>query len=141
MTCTFKSIKTSSQYRLATGPMLDEFHPQIAVKAFSGIFRFMQHCSTIWTLSNQTIILLDNPGIELHLDGQRDIKRFLEEKIALTSQVVYVTHSPAMIDAFNLRQVRTVELHGNQTGTKVSNLLSPMPKARTCWSPCGRPLG
>jgi predicted ATP-dependent endonuclease of OLD family len=70
--------------------------------------------------SNQPVLLLDNPGVELHLDGQRDIKRFLEERVALTSQVIYVTHSPAMIDAFNLRQVRTVELHGNQTGTKVN---------------------
>ena len=48
----------------------------------------------------------DNPGLELHLDGQRDIKRFLEEKIAPTSQVLYVTHSPAMIDPFNLGQKR-----------------------------------
>ena len=73
--------------------------------------------------SNQPILLLDNPGLELHLDGQRDIKRFLEERVALTSQVIYVTHSPAMIDAFNLRQVRTVELRGNQTGTKIDNFV------------------
>jgi hypothetical protein len=72
-------------------------------------------------ISNQTVLLLDNPGLELHLDGQRDIKRFLEEKVALTSQVLYVTHSPAMVDPFTLRQVRTVELLGNQTGTKVGN--------------------
>lgn len=71
--------------------------------------------------SKQTILLLDNPGLELHLDGQRDIKRFLEEKVALTSQVAYVTHSPAMIDPFRLHQVRTVELLGNQAGTKVGN--------------------
>jgi predicted ATP-dependent endonuclease of OLD family len=49
------------------------------------------------------VLLLDNPGLELHLDGQRDIKRFLEEKVSLDSQVVYVTHSPAMVDSFNLR--------------------------------------
>jgi predicted ATP-dependent endonuclease of OLD family len=73
--------------------------------------------------SEQTVLLLDNPALELHLDGQRDIKRFLEERVALTSQVIYVTHSPAMIDAFNLRQVRTVELHGNQAGTKVGNFV------------------
>jgi hypothetical protein len=72
-------------------------------------------------VSNQTVLLLDNPGLdlELHLDGQRDIKRFLEEKVALDSQVIYVTHSPAMIDPFNLRQVRTVDLQPNQQGTIV----------------------
>jgi predicted ATP-dependent endonuclease of OLD family len=71
--------------------------------------------------SNQTILLLDNPGLELHVDGQRDIKRFLEEKVSLNSQVLYVTHSPAMIDPFNLGQVRTVELLADQQGTRVLN--------------------
>jgi predicted ATP-dependent endonuclease of OLD family len=72
---------------------------------------------------NETILLLDNPGLELHLDGQRDIKRYLEEKVSLNSQVLYVTHSPAMVDPFNLRQVREVELLPDQNGTKVRNPL------------------
>jgi len=29
------------------------------------------------------VLLLDNPGLELHAEGQRDIKRFLEEKLRL----------------------------------------------------------
>jgi energy-coupling factor transporter ATP-binding protein EcfA2 len=70
-------------------------------------------------VSNQTFLLLDNPGLELHLDGQRDIKRFLEEKVALDSQVIYVTHSPAMIDPFNTKQIRTVDLLPNQKGTVI----------------------
>lgn len=68
------------------------------------------------------VMLLDNPGLELHSDGQRDIKRFLEEKLPSTTQVLYVTHSPAMIDTFNLEQVRKVELRPNMTGTKVGKL-------------------
>ncbi|HZP48118.1 MAG TPA: hypothetical protein VFB07_06280 [Vicinamibacterales bacterium] len=28
------------------------------------------------------VLLLDNPGLELHSDGQKDIKRFLEKKLA-----------------------------------------------------------
>jgi len=73
--------------------------------------------------SNPTVLLLDNPGLELHLDGQRDIKRFLEEKVALNSQVLYVTHSPAMVDPFHLAQVRTVELLADQHGTKVKGFI------------------
>jgi predicted ATP-dependent endonuclease of OLD family len=74
-------------------------------------------------VSNQTLLLLDNPGLELHLDGQRDIKRFLEEKVSLDSQIIYVTHSPAMIEPFNLKQVRTVDLQPNQKGTVVKNFM------------------
>ena len=73
------------------------------------------------TGTQPTVLLLDNPGLELHADGQRDIKRFLEEKIPLSTQVVYITHSSAMVDPYNIAQVRCVEIHGNQRGTKVSN--------------------
>jgi energy-coupling factor transporter ATP-binding protein EcfA2 len=69
-----------------------------------------------------TVVLLDNPGLELHADGQRDIKRFLEEKLPGTTQVLYVTHSPAMIDTYNLEQVRRVELRPEMMGTKVLKL-------------------
>ena len=69
-----------------------------------------------------TVVLLDNPGLELHADGQRDIKRFLEEKLPVATQVVYVTHSPAMIDTYNLEQVRRVELRPEMRGTKILKL-------------------
>src|SRR6266704_384384 len=68
------------------------------------------------------VLLLDNPGLELHADGQRDIKRFLEQKLPAPAQVIYVTHSSAMIDTFNLEQIRKVELRGNMQGTKVLRL-------------------
>jgi len=67
------------------------------------------------------VVLLDNPGLEVHADGQRDIKRFLEEKLP-SAQVIYVTHSPAMIDPYRLEQIRKVELLGNKQGTKVTKL-------------------
>jgi len=72
--------------------------------------------------ADPTVVLLDNPGLELHADGQRDIKRFLEDRLPSTNQVIFVTHSPAMIDTFNLEQVRKVELLGDMQGTKVSRL-------------------
>lgn len=74
------------------------------------------------SLTAPTVVLLDNPGLELHADGQRDIKRFLEEKLPGNTQVVYVTHSPAMIDTYNLEQVRCVELRPGMEGTKVLKL-------------------
>ncbi len=68
-----------------------------------------------------TIILLDNPALDLHVDGQRDIKKFLEESIANNAQVIYVTHSPAMVDVFKLEQIRKVELKSDNIGTKIHN--------------------
>jgi predicted ATP-dependent endonuclease of OLD family len=74
------------------------------------------------SVTDPMVLLLDNPALQLHADGQRDIKRFLEEKLPATTQVIYVTHSPAMIDTYNLEQVRRVELQGDMHGTKVSKL-------------------
>lgn len=71
--------------------------------------------------TDPTVLLLDNPGLELHSDGQRDIKRFLEEKMTST-QIIYATHSPAMIDINSLEQVRKVELMKDLEGTKISEL-------------------
>ena len=68
------------------------------------------------------IFVLDNTGLELHADGQRDIKRVLEEELPANAQVIYVTHSPAMIDPFRLDQVRCVELKADRAGTKVTKL-------------------
>jgi predicted ATP-dependent endonuclease of OLD family len=74
--------------------------------------------------SNNTVILLDNPALDLHPDGQRDIKKFLEEKISPLCRVIYVTHSPAMIDTSRLEQVRAVELRSDEQGTIIHNSLS-----------------
>jgi predicted ATP-dependent endonuclease of OLD family len=74
------------------------------------------------SLTASNVLLLDNPGLELHSDGQRDIKRFLEEKLPPTTQVIYVTHSPAMIDTYALEQVRKVEILGANLGTKIGSI-------------------
>src|SRR5258708_389976 len=71
------------------------------------------------TATTPAVILLDNPGLELHADGQRDIKRFLEERLPTIVQVIYVTHSPAMIATFNLEQVRHVQPLPQIMGTKI----------------------
>ena len=75
----------------------------------------------------RTVLLLDNPGLEIHVDGQKDIKSFLEKKVNFDCQIVFVTHSPAMIDPYNLAQLRKVELLSGNGGTKVRNTISPEP--------------
>ncbi len=120
----FRIEKERLSVSISDGTYTQRIPPSDRSEGFQWYLSFYATLLNDVGVSNQTILLLDNPGLELHLDGQRDIKRFLEEKVALTSQVVYVTHSPAMIEPFNLRQVRTVELHGNQNGTKVGNFVA-----------------
>lgn len=73
---------------------------------------------------NNLIILLDEPGLSLHGKAQRDLLRFIKEKLLPKYQVIYTTHSPFMIDTDNILNVRTVEdmvdSEGKLKGTKVS---------------------
>ena len=135
----FRIDKERLSVSISDGTYAQRIPPSDRSEGFQWYLSFYATLLNDVGVSNETILLLDNPGLELHLDGQRDIKRFLEEKVSLNSQVVYVTHSPAMIDPFNLRQVRTVELLPSQNGTKVrkfafagganSDLLEPVRSA------------
>ncbi len=110
--------------RLSVSISDSNYNPRIPPTERSDGFQW--YLSFYCTLLNETsttshvVLLLDNPGLELHADGQRDIKRLLEEKLPSLTEVIYVTHSPAMVDPFKLEQVRIVERVGDQ-GTKVSN--------------------
>ena len=68
------------------------------------------------------ILLLDEPGLSLHAAAQRDLLRFIEERLAPDYQVVYTTHSPFMIDSLKLDQVRTVY---DTQDPKVGSVISP----------------
>jgi len=66
-----------------------------------------------------TILLLDNPGVYLHPSGQKDMLHTLEE-IARTSQIIFTTHSPFLIDRKRLGRVRIVRKSGLREGSTVT---------------------
>jgi predicted ATPase len=55
------------------------------------------------------IVLLDEPGMALHGSAQKELLRFIEQRLAPKFQVVYTTHSPFMLDPSNLHRARPVE--------------------------------
>ncbi len=65
------------------------------------------------------ILLLDEPGLNLHATAQRDLLRFIDERLAPRHQVIYTTHSPFMIQPDRLDRVRTVQ-DIDEEGTKIS---------------------
>lgn len=58
---------------------------------------------------DRLIILLDEPGLSLHGNAQKDLLRYIKEKLQPHYQVVFSTHSPFMIDVENIFSLRTVE--------------------------------
>jgi len=77
-------------------------------KGFNWFFSFLVWFNKIQADNDSTyILLLDEPGLNLHATAQADLLNFLE---SLTDryQIIYTTHSPFMVQADRLHRVRTV---------------------------------
>ncbi len=77
-------------------------------KGFNWFFSFL-----VWFKKIQEdegtnyIILLDEPGLNLHASAQADLLRFIED-LSENYQIIYSTHSPFMVEPACLNRVRTI---------------------------------
>ncbi|NKE56661.1 AAA family ATPase [Lentzea sp. PSKA42] len=89
-------------------------------KGFLWFFSFLAAFSEFGSGTARRIILLDEPGLNLHAKAQDDLLRYIEDRLAPHHQVIYTTHSLFMIQKNKLDRCRTVEDVGDE-GTKVSD--------------------
>ena len=76
---------------------------------FIWFFSFLVTFSQVKKDHGNVIILLDEPGLNLHGRAQADLLRYIDEKLRPDHQVIFTTHSPFMVPADRLDRVRTVE--------------------------------
>jgi len=77
-------------------------------KGLNSFFSFIVWFSKIQSNDdNNFILLLDEPGLNLHAKAQTDMLDFIED-LSKEYQIIYTTHSPFMIDPNHLERVRTV---------------------------------
>jgi predicted ATP-dependent endonuclease of OLD family len=77
---------------------------------FVWFFSFLVWFSQIKTEhQSPLILLLDEPGLNLHAKAQADLLRYFDEVLKPNHQVIYSTHSPFMINANALISARIVE--------------------------------
>ncbi|MDE2776116.1 MAG: AAA family ATPase [Chloroflexota bacterium] len=94
-------------------------------RGFNWFFSFLVWFSKIQEdRNNQYILLLDEPGLNLHASAQKDLLRFIEdltsnEEFSNNFQLIYTTHSAAMIESNKLQRVRTV--FESDEGTRISD--------------------
>ncbi len=62
------------------------------------------------------VLLLDEPGIHLHPDGQKDLLRRLKA-YAQANTLVYTTHLPYLVDLQEPSRIRAMILEGDGTAT------------------------
>lgn len=88
-------------------------------KGFNWFFSFIVWFSKIQEdKKSNYILLLDEPGLNLHATAQEDLQQFIED-LSKDYQIIYTTHSPFMVDPSKLSRVRTVV--ETEKGTKVSD--------------------
>ena len=77
-------------------------------KGFNWLFSFLVWFKKIQEDQNSNyILLLDEPGLNLHASAQADLLNFIEN-LSENYQIIYTTHSPFMVPSTNLDRVRTV---------------------------------
>lgn len=69
------------------------------------------------------ILLLDEPGLNLHGLKQRDFRETIS-RLAKKNQTLYSTHSPFLVGPNELDMVRVVDMRDRKVGTKVHDKLS-----------------
>ena len=90
-------------------------------KGFNWFFSFIVWFSKIQDEKNKNfILLLDEPGLNLHASAQSDLLRFIDD-LSDDYQIVYTTHSPFMIPPNALNRVRTI--YDDTAGTVVSDAI------------------
>ncbi|MBP4139163.1 AAA family ATPase [Flavobacterium geliluteum] len=76
-------------------------------KGFNWFFSFIIWFSKIQADKNSDyILLLDEPGLNLHASAQADLLRFFDD-LSKKYQIIYTTHSPFMVETEHLDRVRT----------------------------------
>lgn len=104
-------------------------------KGFNWFFSFIVWFTKIRQEKNSNyILLLDEPGLNLHASAQRDLLNFIDD-LSDKYQVILTTHSPFMVESASLHKVRTAYegIEGTQIsdaeGEKDDNTLFPLQAA------------
>ena len=89
-------------------------------KGFQWFFSFFVWFSKIQGEDKNYILLLDEPGLNLHASAQKDLLTFIEN-LSNEYQIIYTTHSPFMIDSNHLERVRTI--YDSDEGSGISEAI------------------
>jgi len=88
-------------------------------KGFNWFFSFIVWFSRIQSdKKSDYILLLDEPGLNLHASAQADLLRFIND-LSKKYQIIYTTHSPFMVESEHLDRIRTC-LESN-SGSRISD--------------------
>ena len=75
---------------------------------FRRFFSTFSQLSELKNTDNNLVVLLDEPGLNLHARAKQEFLEFLKTELATKHQTLYTAHSPFMIDEERVHRVRMV---------------------------------
>lgn len=94
-------------------------------------------------INERALILLDEPAVHLHINAQREILALFDNFAHRGNQIIYTTHSPAMLNVNSFEQVRTVQkenyiskirtVYSAVEGQSCLETISPITQAMGCF--------
>ena len=81
-----------------------------------------KHCRS----SKNNILLMDEPGVYLHANAQKEVIKLFSDLVKNENQIIYTTHSPFMVDTRSIQNVRTV-LKDDLGYTHIYNKITTIP--------------
>ncbi len=131
ITFDYKNIYTQEDLRISLnkdGNMIyvniydvdDNIHPKKPSQRSKGLQWFLSFYLMLNNSQEDSILLIDEPGLYLHASAQKDILNFFENN--LKNNIIYTTHSPYLIDTKNMLRIKLViNDRSKGKGTTVEN--------------------
>lgn len=73
--------------------------------------------------SKKMLLIIDEPGVYLHVDAQRELRKLLYD-LSLQHQILYSTHSPFMIDDQRITDIRVTQKEESGITNIINNIFS-----------------
>jgi len=77
-------------------------------RGFRWFFSTFCQLSELQHSDSEMVLLLDEPGLNLHARAKQEFLSFLKAELAPRHPIIYTTHSPFMIDQENLHRTKLV---------------------------------
>jgi AAA15 family ATPase/GTPase len=92
-------------------------------RGFVWFFSFLAYFGDMENDNRDLVLLLDEPGLNLHAKAQHDFLRFINDRLAPNHPVAYTTHSPFMLEPERLHRSRLVvdDPESSHEGTEISD--------------------
>lgn len=73
--------------------------------------------------SKKMLLIIDEPGVYLHVDAQRELRKLLYD-LSKKHQILYSTHSPFMIDDQRITDIRVTQKEDSGITNIINNIFS-----------------